>query len=283
MTTLLIDSNYLCYRAYYSTGSLSHERSPTGIAYGFMWTILQMSEQFKTNKFLFCWDSKNSKRRNRCSTYKANRVENLTTEERAEKAEIHSQFNLLQISTLPSMGFGNQLIQDGYEADDLIARTVIDNPDISFIAVTADNDLFQLLRYKNFRMFSPVGNKLWTASNFMMKYGVTARDWVIIKSIAGCPGDNVDGIPGVAIKTAVKYLNEELSEKSKQYQKITNNSSMIQNNYQLVRLPYPGMVNIAVKKDNFYEDDLKIAFDNLGFTSFLSGDIWDRWKAFVLK
>jgi len=282
MITLLIDCNFLTYRAYYTTGGMSSSGSATGIPYGFFMSLLILSERFKTNKFCFCWDSKTSRRHKLFNDYKANRREDLTDEERAEKNDIHAQINALRDELIPRVGFRNSIHQEGFEADDLIAKAVINNPTTQFVGVSADNDLFQLLRHPNFLMFSPTANKLWTASSFAMEYGISARDWVSVKCIAGCPGDGVPGIPGVAIKTAVQYMNGTLSN-GKKYRDITNKLALIKRNYRLVSLPFVGMAPVRLVK---MKEELSIVkllqlFSDCDFQSFLTRPMQTRWSSFV--
>jgi len=280
MTTLLTDCHAMAYRAYYTTGNMSHNADPTGIPYGFFYSLLMLSERFKTNRFVFCWDSKTSRRRELFNDYKASRRQNKTEEERAERAKIHAQINALHNEILPRAGFQNNLFQEGLEADDLIARAVIDNPTITFIGVSGDNDLFQLLRFKNFTMFSPTANKLWTASSFAMEYGVPAREWVTVKSIAGCPGDGVPGVPGVAVKTAVQYINENLNV-GKKYESIIANHALIKRNYRLVALPFAGTESVKLVEDKLDGVNFGMLFGDLGFRSFQTDEMLQRWEKFV--
>ena len=280
MITLLMDCSSACYRAYYTTGGMSSGGSATGIPYGFFYSLLMLSERFHTNKFIFCWDSKTSKRRKLFDDYKVSRRKDLTDEEREEKQDLYAQINALRDEIIPRAGFKNGFHQEGLEADDLIAQAVIDNPTTTFVGVSGDNDLFQLLRFKNYTMFSPTANKLWTASSFALEYGVPARDWVAVKSIAGCPGDGVPGVPGVATKTAVQYLNGEL-RKGKKCTAIENDKACIVRNYSLVALPFKGTEAVKAMPDDLSIVKLLQLFSDLGFQSFLTRPMQIRWSKFV--
>ena len=70
---LILDCNYLAHRAKHVFGDLSHEGSMTGVIYGFLKDLLILSERFNTQRFIFCWDSKSSKREKIYPLYKANR------------------------------------------------------------------------------------------------------------------------------------------------------------------------------------------------------------------
>jgi len=278
--TLLMDCSSACYRAYYTTGGMSSGGSATGVPYGFFYSLLMLSERFHTNKFIFCWDSKTSKRRKLFDDYKVSRRKDLTDEERKEKQDLYAQINALRDEIIPCAGFKNGFHQEGLEADDLIAQAVIDNPTITFVGVSGDNDLFQLLRFKNYTMFSPTANKLWTASSFALEYGVPARDWVAVKSIAGCPGDGVPGVPGVATKTAVQYINGNLNV-GKKYEGIMSNHALIKRNYWLVALPFKGTESVKVIHDDLSIVKLLQLFSDLGFQSFLTRPMQIRWSKFV--
>jgi DNA polymerase-1 len=275
MITLLIDAHGVGYRAHHSTGSLD-----SGIAFGFLTTVLQLGGRYHTNSFVFCWDSPGSLRKKLFPEYKASRVVK-TPEEKAERELIYTQFNSLHAYILPALGFMNQLQQDGFEADDLIAQTLIDNPDRQFLMVSSDHDLFQLLQYKNCKgQYLLSSGKLMTASSFMAEYRVPAREWVSVKSIAGCDGDGVPGVPGVGEKTAIKYLMDELPD-GKKKEAIHNHWARIHSNFKLVRLPFPGVKLIAsIRKDSFDEESVQEVFSDLGFSSFVDGEQRERWNRF---
>lgn len=280
MITLLTDAHGVGYRAYHSLGGLSHKGSATGVAFGFLSLILDLSKRYRTNQFVFAWDSPGSVRKRAFPEYKQSRATK-TPEELAERSQIHQQFDSLRTEILPAAGFINNLFRPGYEADDIIASAVIDNPDQLFVVVSSDHDLYQLLQYHNCKEQYQLSGKVMTASKFMVEYGIPARDWISVKSIAGCDGDGVPGIPGVGEKTAIKYLLDALSEKrASKISNYTDFSKIVHRNYNLVRLPFPGMVAVEICKDEFSEDALFQTFDDLGFNSFLSGEKKQLWQQF---
>ncbi|MFA5377455.1 MAG: hypothetical protein WC455_17015 [Dehalococcoidia bacterium] len=275
MITLLIDSHGLGYRAHHSTGSLDG-----GIAYGFLTTVLQLAERYRTNQFVFCWDGPGSLRKKLFPAYKMSR-DVKTQEEVAERMMIHTQFNALHEHILPKMGFGYHFQEVGYEADDLIAKVVIDNPAKPFVVVSSDHDLFQLLQYHNCKLIHSLtsGFGTLTASQFLGLYRVPARDWALVKAIAGCSGDGVPGVQGVGETTAVKYLLDELPE-GKKWKAIRDSNKIVQRNYKLVRLPYPGLRPLTIGKDSFDEENVQQVFSDLGFDSFGAGEQRCRWDQF---
>jgi DNA polymerase-1 len=277
MTTLLIDSHGVGYRAHHSTGSLD-----SGIAFGFLTTVLQLAERYRTNQLVFCWDGPGSLRKKLFPAYKVSR-DVKTQEEVAERMMIHTQFNALHEHILPKMGFGHHFQEVGYEADDLLAKLVIDNPAKPFVVVSSDHDLFQLLQYHNCkgqRLLTT--GKMMTASAFMAEYRIPARDWATVKAIAGCPGDGVIGIYGVGEKTAIKYIVDELTngKKKRLIEDVELSGRTLRMNYQLVRLPFPGLRPLTIGKDSFDEENVQQVFSDLGFGSFGTGEQKRRWDRF---
>lgn len=288
MITILIDSHALAYRAFYTTGSLSHGDRVTGIPFGYFTTLLDLSERFKTNQFAFLWDGIGSRRRSVYKEYKASRWEGKTEEELAERKKIHAQIDALRDDILPACGFKNIFKQDGFEADDLMAK-IVDDEGLrvhkrQFVGVSGDHDLFQLLRFPNFKLYTPNDKKLWDASTFSLEFGIPAREWVAVKSIAGCPGDGVPGVPGVAEKSAIAFIKDELKPESVKARAIESAGEIISRNHKLVRLPFPGTG--AMKMEEQHWEDTKIlleTFKDLGFESFLTDKSRKRWDSFVIR
>lgn len=282
MIYLIIDCHGLGYRAYHSLGGLSHDGTATGISFGFLSTILCLGERYKTNRFLFCWDGGDSVRRKIYPEYKAGRKTiNKTSEEQKELATIHAQFNSLRNIVLPELGFNNQFIQKGYEADDIIAY-LIAKMACQAIVVSSDHDLYQLLQYPNCRgqhMLST--NKLMTSTDFHREYRITAREWAMVKAIAGCGGDGVPSVPGVAEKTAIKYILDELPN-GKKKRDIDENFKLIHRNWRLVHLPIHGVSAVQIKKDVLDKECFLQICNDLGFTSFTSDKQAKRWETFCL-
>lgn len=293
MTTpyIVIDCHAACYRAFYSTGSLRHGDRATGIPYGFFKSMLIIGEMFRSNKFLFCWDSKSSKRKGVYKDYKVNRSDK-TSEELEERKKIHNQIDALRDEILPAIGFRNMYYQEGYEADDLIAVLPSQYPEKSFIAVSGDHDLYQLLRFKNFRLFVPGRGEMGQFNkgrvldrrDFQREFHIPAREWISVKAIAGCKSDKVPGVRGIGESTAIKYLLGQVKEGSAKDKSIQASQGVIRRNLKLVTLPYKGTKPLKIKKDSFvFEEHIKPIFNDLGFDSFVHGVLRDRWIRLMEK
>jgi len=248
MKTVLIDSNFLAYRAKLKVGNLEYNGVPTGIMFGFFNQLITVDNKLSPDKIVFFWDSKENKRKEILPTYKEKRHKNQTEEEKKEWEAAFGEFNKLSNQILPNIGFTNNFFQKGYESDDLIAKYVLDKVYEDIYIVTGDDDLLQLLDYS--RMYNPAKDKTIDAKKFQKDYAITPDKWIEVKKIAGCSSDNVPGITGVGEKTAIKYLNNELKKTSKKYKDIKENKELIEFNDQLVNLPFEGTKQINAEKDN---------------------------------
>lgn len=235
MKVIVVDSNALAYRSKYSMRGLSHEQQETGVIFGFMVEILRLAKMFETTRFVFCWDSKKSYRKEDYPKYKYKRHDKSkkTSEEIYMDQVAFLQFDMLRKYVLPMFGFRNVFLKSGYEGDDLIANIVLNNKG-EFIIVSNDEDLYQLLDHAP--IYSLKHKKLFTKDDFVKEYTITPREWIDVKSIAGCHTDNVEGIKGIGEKTVIKYLKDQTKDSINQ--RIENHREMIKRNRKLVKLPY---------------------------------------------
>jgi len=265
---LILDCDYLCHRAKYTTGNLSFGGSATGVIYGFLKLLSGFQDLFRTSNFVFCWDSKYSKRKEIYPEYKVNRDKKEYTDEEIEFDRVfRKQMKKLRTTYLPMIGFRNVFVQRGYESDDIIASICeyLDERDGAVI-ITSDKDLYQCIR-SNVSFYNPQTNKTLTLQGFKKQYGIDVRFWEIVKSLAGCITDNVEGIKGVGEKTAIKYLLNKLNPNSKAYQAIMDNEIIFQRNQQLVNLPFEGTNQFKLRKDKLSEVGWKQVTKLLGMGS----------------
>jgi DNA polymerase I len=301
---VIVDGNNLAYKAKYSTGYLSYEDQATGVIFTFLHEVMKLALIFNTTRFVFAWDSKKSFRRMVYPSYKLKRIqarESKTDEEKEIDNIAFKQFSLLRKYVLPEMGFTNNFLQTGYEADDIIASVVyksIIEEDIGIFST--DRDLYQLLGDRVFLISTKVKAKekkgktvyegIYTQDDFISEWGLDKPlDWSLVLAVAGCGTDNVEGIRGVGKITAIKFVKEfkttyiNTGNKSKAFSNIYDKLSFWEKNIPLVLLPYPGTkefevnVNIRYKAKRF-----EAIFKEFGFKSFLN-NLWPKWaKAFNL-
>ena len=268
---LILDCDFLCHRAKYSTGGLSYENKPTGVIYGFLKTVLFFQEMFDTPYIVFCWDSRKSKREEIYPAYKQqrkNRYKDLTDKEIQFEKEFRYQMKKLRRNYLYRIGFKNVFVQKGYESDDIIASICINLPMLDeAVIISSDKDLYQLIRSKVV-FYNPQKNKILTLQGFKKQYGIIPGEWITVKCIAGCNTDEVAGIKGIGEKTVIKYLTGELKETTKAFQKIKKEKvKYINKNYPLICLPFKGTHNPILQEDNISKAGWRAVTKELGMQS----------------
>ncbi len=276
--TVIVDCNYLCYvNRFALSHGLSYKGSRTEIIFGFLRHINELARQFETKKFIFCWDSHKSIRREIYPNYKINRHENKTQEDKEYDEIAYDQFNHIKDYVLPRIGFQNIFYKEMYESDDIIASIVKNNFGQKFIVVSSDSDLFQLL--DKCSLYSITKKALTTKVIFEREYSITVDKWHLVKAIAGCSTDNIDGVPGIGEKTAIKYLKGLLKtgQKASAIESMAN-SDIFHRNLALVTLPFDGVGTFTIKdQEVFKEKDFETVCDEFGMQSFLSPRYLQTW------
>jgi DNA polymerase I len=241
---LLIDSPYLVYRAQYAM-----KEEEQGAVYGFIQTVLSLRQRFDTDHFAFCFDSSKLRRKTILPTYKQRKVVSEEHEENHRRAK--ECMKLLRTVVLKELGFKNIFRQTGYEADDIIASIVKKTlkPDEAVI-VSSDSDLYQLLR-PGVVTYNPTKELITNEESFCNEwYGLTPSQWSLVKAIAGCRSDNIEGVKGVGEKTAAKFLTGNLPEHIKSYDLVFNaDNNEIMKRLSLIRLPFKGVHCFPLRSD----------------------------------
>ena len=101
----------------------------------------------------------------------------------------------------------------GYEADDVLGTIAkfADDEAVDIIIATGDTDTLQLVSpHVRVLMTSGFGeSKLYDVAAVNDRYGGLSPDQVIdVKSLTGDTSDNIPGVPGVGIKTAIKLMQQ---------------------------------------------------------------------------
>jgi len=268
---LIIDSNQICYIAFYKTGNLSHRGKSTGIIYGFLTELLKIAKVFEKENpiIVFAWDSRTNYRKDIYEPYKQGRKE--SRRKSGIKKKHFRQFTKLRRDILPEIGFKNNFIAKGFESDDIIGKLCQKYQLRKKVIVSSDEDLYQLLDIET-SMYKMQAKKFYTAEDLFKQYGLEkASDWIKIKALAGCSTDNVKGITGVGYKTASAYLTGNLKTTTKAYKKLESKKGkrIYKRNLPLVTVPYPmkELKDFTVKRNKLDFDSFYSICESLGFRS----------------
>jgi len=281
---IIVDANALCYRTMYamikSEQQLSVEDMKTEIIFGFIMALPVLAEMFDSNEFIFVWDSGKYFRKDIFPEYKGEREEKSPEEIEALNLSF-PQFKQLRKEVLPQLGFNNNLIQTGMETDDIIAA-ITKNYEDEFVIISRDGDLYQLLSSR-VSMYDPTFKRVTTQETFREKWDIHPNEWWLVKAIAGCSSDNVPGVPGVAEKTAIKYMKNLLKPTTKAFRNITAWKKKIDRNVLLVKLPYEGTIVPEIVPDELISGKFLAMFDYYNFQSQLTDERFATWvKLFKL-
>lgn len=251
MKTIIVDTSSVLFPialSKYTTSMLSDDGEPIESIYKFLEKILELSDKFATNRFVFCFEGGNENRKKLYPSYKNCRAER--SPEIEEKLQrLYPQINVLK-NGLEQAGFQTEQIY-GYESDDLCASLVYNNPDHDIILLTGDKDLFQCIR-PWCSIYNIREDVLYNDALFRQKkFNLPADQFWRVLALAGDASDGVAGIPKVGMITAVKFLTKTLNPSHKVYSNIINNKQIYLDNSKIVKLPLEGCPELKIKDAQF--------------------------------
>ena len=187
------------------------------------------ADQFNTDEVYIAWDKKLGNKENfrktlTEGTYKGNR-----NQER-NKAVYQEADAIIEITT--KLGIKN-IFPGNLEADDVISW-LCENINGTKIIVSVDNDFAQLVA-PDISFYNPVKKLLVDVNNFEEHYGLTPKEFVIYKCIAGDKSDNVQGIEGIGKVRGKKLAKQWVANDSKAKELC---DSIVQTNRKLVDLSH---------------------------------------------
>ena len=282
-TALIIDVSHLAWQAHHTTGGLRWGGDPTGVTYGFLRQLLGLQKLYQTQHCYFAFDKAPYHRSKLHSTYKKKVVANDPALAEAKRL-VRQQVDALEAEHLPSLGYTNIFAEPGYEADDgcavFVSALLRERPRPDCVLVSADRDLYQLLgpsvsmhvpRRKGRRGSVPVvADYRYTYTDLDRDFGVTPDAWARVKAIAGCPGDNVLGVEGVAEKTAAAFISGKHNKIQTHRLKLLQaglEDGVVERNLPLVKLPFEGCPVPTLTKDDPSPKKLRKLCERLGFRS----------------
>ena len=202
----LVDAYALIFRGYYAlikNPRVNSKGEDTSAIMGFMNALLDLIKREQPEYIGVCFDKGGSTERTEIfADYKANRQE---TPDPIRFAVPHIEA-LLRAMDIPIV------VQEGYEADDLIGTLSkqAEHQGFKVYMVTPDKDFGQLVS-ENIFMYRPsrMGNdiEIWGIPEVQERFGVERPEQVIdYLGMMGDASDNIPGLPGVGDKTAKKFL-----------------------------------------------------------------------------
>ena len=203
---LLIDGHALIFVAYNALKvpmTLASTGEPIGAVYGFMNSFLRIISDFQPTHCAIAFDRREPTFRHELfDQYKANRPP--TPEDLPAQVDLVKE--MMRAFEVPIFD------AKGFEADDVLGTLShqSDNSDMDSVIVTVDTDTLQLVSNKTRVYISTAFNrKIYDIEEVCKRYdGLTPEIVPDIKGLQGDTSDNIPGVPGVGIKTALKLLKQ---------------------------------------------------------------------------
>jgi DNA polymerase-1 len=204
----LIDGMSVVFRAYHAmlrSGLSNSKGELTGAIFGFVNIFTSLIEKESPDRIAVVFDTHYPTfRKEMYPEYKANRDE--FPEELVPQLEKIKEF--LDIISVPRIEL------NGYEADDIIGTLSIEaaSKDLVTIILTSDKDLYQLVNDK-VKLYKPSRkpNEDFDIVNIpevKEKFGVTPEQVIDILALIGDTSDNIPGVKGIGIKSAMPLVQE---------------------------------------------------------------------------
>lgn len=271
---LLIDTNYLCYRAWHSLGELTYAGAGTGAVFGVLRDIVSLQDSFTTGRCVFAFDHGDpTHRQNLLPTYKTSRRARHAAESDEDKEarkDFQRQVRYLRTRYLPDVGFRNVFAAEGFEADDVIASVCASVPqDEEIVIIGTDHDLWQCLR-ENIWCWNPHKKLGYDINAFRKEWGLEPERWPDVKALAGCNVDDVPGVRGVGELTAARWLRGDLGSHTAAGRKLAAATAIYNRNIRLVKLPFPGTPVFEIRPDDVTEEKWQVLANELGMRSIRS-------------
>ena len=240
---ILIDAYSQIFRLFYALPMLNNSRGePVNALMGTTRLLLTLDKTMPSAYGAVAFDKgRPPQRMEICPEYKANRPQ-MPPELRSQIPAIERVFEL----------FGwNVLIQEGLEADDIIAAVARRRSEADVLILTSDKDISQLTVDPHVKMLTPLKGDAWDikgAECVTAKFGVPPELLGDYLALVGDSSDNIIGVPGVGPKTAANILNTygpldgildnipAVVKEPKIAAKLKDNCELIRRNQQLVRL-----------------------------------------------
>ena len=199
---LLIDGNSLINRAFYALPPLTNAKGePTQAVYGFTTMLISMIGKYKPKYIAVAFDLPAPTFRHKMyDGYKATRKK-MPDELAAQLPILKEQLRLMNISIVEKPGF---------EADDIIGTLSRDKSVMTYI-ITGDRDSLQLINDTTNVVMTKRGiteTVLYDEKQLFADYGLTPKQVIDYKSLAGDGSDNIPGVPGVGEKSATGLIEK---------------------------------------------------------------------------
>ncbi|HOM81878.1 MAG TPA: DNA polymerase I [Armatimonadota bacterium] len=200
---MVVDGNSLLYRAFFALPNLTtSDGQHTNAVYGFSMMLLRLLDEEKPDYCVVAFDAPGPTFRHEAyAEYKATRQK--TPDELRSQGPLARQ--VCQVLSIPILEV------PGVEADDVVGTVAryAERESIDVLIVTGDMDALQLVTERVHVLATRRGitdTVRYDPEAVEERYGVRPELIPDLKALTGDPSDNIPGVRGIGMKTAVKLL-----------------------------------------------------------------------------
>lgn len=293
---VVVDGMNIFIRHYMANESMSSKSEPVGGVVGFLRFIDNVVDRWSPSKLIVVWENGGASPRRKALAkhYKANRVKgskkgsfksNLKDDLAVKVSQLGMLHKILQKTPV------NQIFIENTECDDIIGYLIKNKfaqEDCMKLIMSGDKDFYQLLDDENVKMFDPARKITIDNTWVKEKYEISAKNFCLARTFVGDVSDNIEGVPGIGLKTLSKRFPlfqdevhdatidevltacKELSKtkagaKLKAVKEILQAEKIVRRNWQLMYLGSSNLAAFQIQKVNHSIDDHAPIMDKLGF------------------
>ncbi|MCP4255620.1 MAG: hypothetical protein GY775_19885 [Candidatus Scalindua sp.] len=275
----IIDGHSQLYQAYYAiSGLTTPSGQPINAVYGFTRMLRKILKEDRPGYMAIAFDSKGPTFRHKeYEKYKEHRKP--TPEDLV--SQIPLMFDVIRAYSIPIFAI------QGFEADDIIGTISkqVSAENIECTIITTDKDMDQLVD-KYIKIFNPRKKQIRNVDKIRNEMGIEPIRFIDVLALSGDSSDNIPGVPGIGIKTALDLIREWKSlenvlanaDKVKGKKRQENllkyaESARLSMRLATINTEVPLDYNLETcRLNNFDNNRLNELFTEYGFNSFLSED-----------
>jgi len=178
------------------------------------------------------------------------------------------------------------------------------------VIVSSDKDFFQLCDEETV-LFRPIQKKFVNMNTLVEEFGIHPSNFALARAVVGDKSDNLDGVPGVGLKTISKRFpffkedddvtiprllecceNENNNSRLKVYENILESEQMIADNYKIMQLYSPSISIVGKTYINETIANFTPQFNKMesikrmiedGFGEWNTSDLFSTFKRIIIS
>lgn len=302
---LIVDGFNIFLRHFIVNETVNSSGDPVGGVVGLLKSLINLTNTFVPKKIYVVWEQGGGspKRKKIFEGYKANRTKNkdmfkdVSKDTSGTKQEKRAWILNDTENRLKQLHLLTQILKQvpvcqvyipETECDDIVGYLVkykLRNSPAKKIVVSSDKDFYQLLEDPLVEIYDPGKHEIVTGTKVLEKYGISARNFCVAKTLVGDSSDNINGIEGIGFKTAAKrfpnlgsaekdvlvsdilsFAEEQVKNKSKIkiYKEVMDHADTVQRNWKLMYFDTSNLAASQQDKIDYIVDNHKPQMNKLG-------------------